>query len=69
MIQPRFVLKAQDELALEAITAYREACRVNELHDQAAEVDKAIQEFVEWRVANPEAMKMPDHKHIPAGEA
>jgi hypothetical protein len=63
---PVFVLKAKDELAVSAIEWYRTYCEDYDLHDQAEEVMKAITEFEEWQARHPEAMKLPDHPHVPA---
>lgn len=64
---PVFVLKAQDMLAMTAIDEYHNACLKAELHDHAEQVEMALVEFQDWQAANPERMKMPDHKHVPHG--
>jgi hypothetical protein len=63
---PVFTIKAQDNLALETIARYRGLCEGHELWEQAREVEKASDEIADWRERHPEAMKMPDHKHVPA---
>jgi hypothetical protein len=65
---PVFVLKAQDELAIPTILFYMRSLEKFGLMDQSAEVSKALDEFKEWEQENPDKMKMPDHKHVPASE-
>lgn len=65
---PVFIIKAQDALAPEAIKAYRELCVKYGLTAQAAEVDKAIAEIVQWQQAPGNLVKLPDHVHQPAGD-
>ena len=62
---PVFTIKAKDRLALDAIEAYRRACLSFGLSDQAAEVGKAMREIEDWQKRNPNAVKYPDHKHVP----
>lgn len=63
---PVFTLLAKDMLALDTVEAYRELCSSARLHDQADEVRKAWREMFEWRRRHPDAVKMPDHPHVPA---
>lgn len=63
---PVFTIKGKDMLALSTIKAYREACASYGLHDQAAEVDKAIAEMAAWQRRNVSALKWPDHEHVDA---
>jgi hypothetical protein len=65
---PEFTIKAKDEFAISTLIAYREECINFRLEDQAKEVQLAIEEMIDWRSDNPELVKYPDHKHIPAGE-
>ncbi len=66
MMEPAFTIKAKDNLALDTIAEYQRLCTEHELHDQAAEVGRAIDEIRDWRAANPDRWKMPDHDHVPA---
>ncbi len=66
---PVFTIKAKDRLAIHAIEAYQRLCQNLGLEGQAAEVAKAIREMVLWRRRNPELVQMPDHRHVPAGQA
>lgn len=62
--EPVFVFRAQDQLALSAIATYYSACLINGLTEHAAEVQKAMHDFQDWKTRNPERMKMPDKKHV-----
>lgn len=62
---PVFTIKAQDDLALRVVSAYRELCVSEGLSEQAYQVAKAIGEITEWRIAHPERCKLPDHTHVP----
>lgn len=62
---PVFVLKAKDQFAFAVVVIYRETCKANGLHEQAAEVDKALAEMKAWRDRNRELVKLPYHKHVP----
>lgn len=66
---PVFVIKAKDYLAIRIIWEYYYACRAARLDDQALQVSSAIDEFAGWRDRNPDQMKFPDHKHVPATES
>lgn len=66
---PVFVIKAKDLLAPEAVKAYRDLCIAYGLRDQAAEVDKAIEEIIAWQESSVDVVKLPDHVHVPAGSA
>lgn len=66
MTMPVFTIKAKDRLALGPIRVYRDLCRAAGLNAQAEQVNKAINEFIEWREQNPDAIKNPDHVHVPA---
>jgi hypothetical protein len=59
-----FVIKAKDNLALQTVSAYRDACIKAGLTGQAEEVGKAHREIYEWRARHPEALQMPDHPHV-----
>lgn len=65
---PVFVLKAKDRLAGPAVTAYFHSCLNAGLDGQAAEVSKAIDEFRGWQHRHPDAIKLPDHEHVPASK-
>src|SRR3712207_1759891 len=58
---PEFVLKGHDALAVPALIEYREECKRHGRHNQAVEVNKAIQEFVRWQEANIQLTRLPDH--------
>ena len=62
---PVFTIKAKDELAHEAVRAYRRLCVEHGLTDQAREVGKAMQEMRLWRERNPDLLQLPDHAHVP----
>lgn len=62
---PVFVIKGKDRLSVATIEAYRDLCNEHGLHDQAAQVDRAIGEFRTWQEANPDHVKDPDHPHVP----
>jgi hypothetical protein len=67
---PVFTIKGKDQLAVAAIEHYRYLCDINNLTEQAAEVEKAIIEIEHWQFRNPDRVKRPDHRHVPvAGEA
>src|SRR5678809_53231 len=51
---PQFVIKATDKFALYIISAYRRFCMAHGMHEQAAEVAKAIDEIALWQKENPE---------------
>jgi hypothetical protein len=63
---PVFVIKAKDKLAVQTILCYLDYCDDEDLDDQAREVRKAIAEFEAWQRRHPDAMKLPDHPHVPA---
>jgi len=65
---PVFVIKAKDALAIHAVGAYRELCRTHGLNDQAAEVQKALDEIFSWQVTHDDQVKLPDHKHVPVSD-
>jgi hypothetical protein len=65
---PVFTIKAKDDLAPAAIRAYRLLCGERGLLEQAAEVDKALDEITAWRARNPDLTKLPDHPHVPVNE-
>ena len=65
---PVFTIKAKDKLALDTIARYRDLCLRAGLLAQAAEVEEAYEEFMVWQASNPERVKLPDHKHVPAGD-
>jgi hypothetical protein len=65
---PVFVIKARDNLSVEAVRDYYDLCVRNGLTAQAAQVRLALHEIAEWRVANPHLCKWPDHDHVSAGE-
>jgi hypothetical protein len=62
---PQFVIKATDKFALYIISAYRRFCMAHGMHEQAAEVAKAIDEIALWQKENPELVHLPDHRHVP----
>lgn len=61
---PVFPIKAKDALAPEAVAAYRDLCERYELHDQAVQVQLALDEITAWQAANEELLKLPDHQHV-----
>jgi hypothetical protein len=63
---PVFVIKGKDSLAPAAVMAYADLCVGAGLEDQASEVESAFLEITEWQRLHPEAVKTPDHKHVPA---
>jgi hypothetical protein len=65
---PVFTIKAKDALAVAAITAYRDLCTQHHLDDQAEQVQLALDEIGAWQRTHGDEMKLPDHKHVPAGE-
>lgn len=69
MTEPRFVIRAQDRLAPDAIAAYSRACKAHGLTAQAEQVDLALEEVLAWQLQNPGAVKDPDHAHVPADAA
>ena len=60
---PEFVLNATDRLALNTMAHYRRLCLSIGLVEQAHRVLMAEQEFADWQAANPNELKLPDHKH------
>lgn len=62
---PVFVIKGKDSLAPAAVMAYADLCVSAGLEDQASEVESAFLEITEWQRLHPEAVKTPDHKHVP----
>lgn len=62
---PVFTILAKDKLALRTLAAYHLFCIEVGLMDQAIEVALAMREMHLWKEANPDLMKMPDHKHVP----
>lgn len=64
---PVFVLKAKDRLAADVIEEYARRCVDRGLNRQARHVRLAVDEMRAWQVRHPEAMKLPDHDHVPAG--
>lgn len=65
---PVFVIKAKDKIAPLIVAQYAEACRARGWDDQAAEVDKALDEINEWRDRHRDLVKVPEHKHVPAAQ-
>lgn len=65
---PVFTIKAQDQLAVVAVEHYRHLCEINGLTDQAAEVEKAIDEIEQWQHRHTDRVKRPDHQHMPVGK-
>lgn len=63
---PVFVIKGKDSLAPAAVMAYADLCVSAGLEDQAGEVESAFLEITEWQRLHPDAVKTPDHKHVPA---
>ncbi len=64
---PVFAIKAKDNLATHAICAYYAACICNGLTEQAEQVVAALTEIMDWREANKDKCKWPDHSHVAAG--
>lgn len=67
--EPRFTIKAKDDLALRAVDAYRALCVEEGLTEQAAEVVKAYGEILEWRLWHRDLCHPPDHEHKPVWKA
>jgi len=63
---PVFVIKAKDVLAVAAVEAYRILCRHSWNFAQAAQVQLALDEIQAWQDRNPDLVKAPDHRHVPA---
>lgn len=66
---PVFVIKAKDSLAMSAVEAYRILCRHSGMPGQADQVQLALDEIEAWQGRNPELVKPPYHRHMPAGPA
>lgn len=66
---PVFVIKAKDSLAMSAVEAYRILCRHSGMPGQADQVQLALDEIEAWQGRNPELVKAPYHRHIPARPA
>lgn len=66
---PVFVLKAKDKLTSRALVGYIEACDDVGLGEQTRQVLRAADEFTAWQERNPDRVKLPDHKHVPVGDA
>jgi len=60
---PTFVIKGSDALAPAAIEAYRRLCVQYELHEQAEQVQMALDEIEDWQADHEELLKLPDHYH------
>ncbi len=58
--EPVFVLRAQDSLALGAMSLWREMAWQLLSDERLAQVDADVAAFIEWRRANQEHMKDPD---------
>ncbi len=67
-LEPNFRIRAQDALSIATLAAYRRLCLDNQLWHNAAEVQKAIDEFVAWQGRNQHRVKLPDHKHVPVDQ-
>lgn len=63
---PVFVIKAKDQLAPAAVNAYRAACTLHGLSEQAEQADLARIEIIDWQHRHPETVQLPDHQHVPA---
>ncbi len=66
---PVFVLKAKDLLAQSAVLAYLDTCDQHGLPRQARHVLRAADEFTAWQERHPDLLQMPDHEHVPVGDA
>ena len=62
---PVFTIKAQDALAIDAVTAYRDLCTMSKLDGQASEVQLAINEIELWQQDHEDQLRLPDHRHVP----
>jgi hypothetical protein len=62
---PVFVIKAKDKLAASTIECYLAYCEDEGLDEQAEEVRKALDEIEAWQSRHSDAMKLPDHPHVP----
>lgn len=58
--EPWFFLRAQDELAPDAVEFYADKLERNGLHAQSREVRRFAHRMREWQVANPDKVKLPD---------
>lgn len=63
---PVFTIKGQDRLAVAAVEGYRAICENAGLTEQAHQVAIAGREIHDWQQRNPDRLKFPDHKHVPA---
>lgn len=66
-VEPVFTIRAQDALAFRVVDYYRCVCLAEGLIDQAAQVQRALDEIGAWQAAHPDRVAMPDHEHMPAG--
>lgn len=62
---PVFVIKGQDRLAADAVSAYYTLCLAQGLTDQAGQVADAVREIRDWQDRHPDLVKAPDHEHVP----
>jgi hypothetical protein len=67
--EPLFVIRAKDELAVRIVEDYRrtyvqqaliDKVDTNEIDRFAANLDRVILEFLDWRLENEDQMKLPD---------
>ena len=65
-VMPVFTIKAKDALAVKVIGFYHDECDRYGLHEQAAQVDLALDEIVRWQADHPNEVRLPSHKHVPA---
>jgi len=65
--EPIFVVRAQDKFAPMLVETHIQLCVEERLFEQASQSDYAYREIVQWQHANPERVKLPDHKHRHVG--
>lgn len=59
--EPVFILRGKDLAAVEAIQAYRDECRlIGAGPDHLKAIEEIITAFAEYRIDNPDDMKVPD---------
>jgi hypothetical protein len=58
--EPCVVFRAQDALALEALTYYEQICIGHGARRNAKAVAEAIQQIAAWQAAHPDRIKLPD---------
>lgn len=65
-LMPVFTIKAKDALAVEAVSAYIRLATERGLRQHAVECTLAMAEIMQWQLDNPQLVREPFHKHVPA---